>query len=686
MKTRIHAGLASLMLLVLSILNFQLSTARAQNTVVTYQGRITDNGTNFTGTGQFKFALVTSSYPGYGSGVQTATATANVSGGQVASITLVNSGYGYTTVPAVTITGGGGSGATATALLGPGVLAGINVNNHGSGYTSAPTVTIDPPTPTYATFWSHDNSSMGGSEPLSSVSVNVVNGLFTVGLGDTTLANMNALSTSLFATTNLQLRIWFNDGVNGFKPLSPVQNLTTTPYAAFAYSALTASNVSGALTPAQLPAGVLTNNATGVSLSGTFGGNGSGLFNLNAASLVGSLPASYAIGTAITNTSTLVTITEPGSYYLTHNLTVSSGDAIDINTNGVTLDLNGFTIASTEAMPTGTGILLLNGSADITIRNGHIRGGVTNNGMAYLGSGFANGIALGGSIPANVVVTGVSVSGCLGYGIYLYYNNSTTVESCTVQTVGSYGIHANSVSHSSASQCGSVGIFASMADNCYATSTGSIGLEGFSANNCSGTSASGSTGLSAYNAINCTGTCTGSGDGLDAITAMNCQGQCSGSGTGLSASQTATGCFGSSATGDGLDAATAFNCVGQTSGGGHGLVANTAMGCSGTSVTGDGLAVTTANSSVGQSNSGNGLSVWTANNCSGFSSGGNGLYALDTANGCHGSSNGNGTGLWAYQIAIGCHGISSFGTGVRASILNSCVGSSYLYNNKYNMP
>ena len=46
-------------------------------------------------------------------------------------------------------------------------------------------------------------------------------------------------------------------------------------------------------------------------------------------------------------------ITNSGSYYLTCNLTVSSGDAIDINTNGVTLDLNGFIISSTTAIVGG---------------------------------------------------------------------------------------------------------------------------------------------------------------------------------------------------------------------------------------------------------------------------------------------------------------------------------------------
>jgi len=37
----------------------QLSIALAQGTAFTYQGRVTHSGTNFSGAGQFKFALVT---------------------------------------------------------------------------------------------------------------------------------------------------------------------------------------------------------------------------------------------------------------------------------------------------------------------------------------------------------------------------------------------------------------------------------------------------------------------------------------------------------------------------------------------------------------------------------------------------------------------------------------------------
>ena len=84
----------------------------------------------------------------------TATATAKInSSGAVNTITLSNNGgAGYTTVPAVTLTGGGfTTPATATAVLMGGVVTGITFTG-GSGYISAPTVTIAPP-PTSVTAW-----------------------------------------------------------------------------------------------------------------------------------------------------------------------------------------------------------------------------------------------------------------------------------------------------------------------------------------------------------------------------------------------------------------------------------------------------------------------------------------------------------------------------------------------------
>lgn len=71
------------------------------------------------------------------------TATANL-GGSVDRIYMNTSGFGsgYTSVPAVTISGGGGSGAQAVAVLASGAVIAIHVTVPGSGYTSAPTVSI----------------------------------------------------------------------------------------------------------------------------------------------------------------------------------------------------------------------------------------------------------------------------------------------------------------------------------------------------------------------------------------------------------------------------------------------------------------------------------------------------------------------------------------------------------------
>ena len=59
----------------------------------------------------------------------------------VSSIEIVNPGSGYTSIPTITISGGGGTGATATASIFNGQIQAVNITNIGRDYTSAPTVT-----------------------------------------------------------------------------------------------------------------------------------------------------------------------------------------------------------------------------------------------------------------------------------------------------------------------------------------------------------------------------------------------------------------------------------------------------------------------------------------------------------------------------------------------------------------
>lgn len=60
----------------------------------------------------------------------------------VAGITVTAAGSGYTSSPAISITGGGGSGAAATANISGGKITSVTVTAGGSGYTSPPTITF----------------------------------------------------------------------------------------------------------------------------------------------------------------------------------------------------------------------------------------------------------------------------------------------------------------------------------------------------------------------------------------------------------------------------------------------------------------------------------------------------------------------------------------------------------------
>jgi hypothetical protein len=78
--------------------------------------------------------------------------------------------------------------------------------------------------------WSNDGSHLDGTEPDTSVSTGVTNGVIAVALGDAGL--MSPFATGLFETYgNLALRIWFSDGANGFHQMTPDQRLTAAPYA-----------------------------------------------------------------------------------------------------------------------------------------------------------------------------------------------------------------------------------------------------------------------------------------------------------------------------------------------------------------------------------------------------------------------------------------------------------------------
>ena len=65
--------------------------------------------------------------------------------GRVVEVGVANPGTGYTEVPSVVFTGGGGGSAQATATVSGGSVTSIAVTNTGSSYEDVPTVSIDVP-------------------------------------------------------------------------------------------------------------------------------------------------------------------------------------------------------------------------------------------------------------------------------------------------------------------------------------------------------------------------------------------------------------------------------------------------------------------------------------------------------------------------------------------------------------
>jgi Kelch motif len=99
------------------------------------------------------------------------------------------------------------------------------------------------------TYWSHDGSSLAGAAPAQTLSIPVRQGVYAVALGE----NMQPVTPSVFAHSDVRLRVWFNDGVRGFQLLTPDQRITSVGYAMMADQV-----PDGSITTAKLAAGAVT--------------------------------------------------------------------------------------------------------------------------------------------------------------------------------------------------------------------------------------------------------------------------------------------------------------------------------------------------------------------------------------------------------------------------------------------
>ena len=99
------------------------------------------------------------------------------------------------------------------------------------------------------TYWSNDGQGVGvvNGAPNAAVNINVDKGLYSVLLGN---APMVAIPYSVFTHADVRLRVWFDDGQNGFQQFAPDQRIT-----AVGYAMMSANVPDGVITGAKLADG-----------------------------------------------------------------------------------------------------------------------------------------------------------------------------------------------------------------------------------------------------------------------------------------------------------------------------------------------------------------------------------------------------------------------------------------------
>jgi N-acetylneuraminic acid mutarotase len=128
----------------------------------------------------------------------------------------------------------------------------------GKGYFKF--VIVDPAGP--ESCWSNDGTSSGGGEPDGEIQLTVINGLFNVLLGDTSLPNMTEpLLPEYIAQRDCYLRVWFSPDGATFQQLSPDRRVASVPYALIAEEAVNASTLRG-YAPGNISGRIPINNGT----------------------------------------------------------------------------------------------------------------------------------------------------------------------------------------------------------------------------------------------------------------------------------------------------------------------------------------------------------------------------------------------------------------------------------------
>ena len=290
MKTKLRI-VGWLVLLALSMFNLQLSTAHAQGTAFTYQGRLNNGANPTTGIYDLRFTIYDAVGGGSASGVLTNAATPVTNG--LFTVTLDFGGGVFTGNARWLEIAVRTNGATAFTTLAP-----------RQPVTPTPYAILAGSATTASTAANVPASGIGAGTANISITGNAGTATSAAYAGSAAMAYTAVTATAATTATNLignvsdaqlSANVARLNGTNNFTGTNTFVGVTIATNVNNVFAGTFLGNGGGLtnLNTAQFANSVLTNNQTGVTLNGTFAGNGASLTNVNAAALNGLSATSF---------------------------------------------------------------------------------------------------------------------------------------------------------------------------------------------------------------------------------------------------------------------------------------------------------------------------------------------------------------------------------------------------------